>query len=120
MAWDLTNEIAAQQDAVANTLAGSCVIERVTLTSDGQGGFTQAFAAVGTADCRIVANSGNTKITGATFERVGDYTITLASGTDVEEQDRIIKDGINYRVLFVDDVRDWQTAARVQANLEIS
>lgn len=122
MSWDLSAEITRQRADAANTFFDSCVIARLAETSDGQGGLAQAWTAVGTADCRFVANTGDSKQVGAQFQRVGDYTLTLPVGTDVAEQDKVTlsSNGAVYRVLFVDDVRDWQTATRVQVNEEIS
>lgn len=120
MPWDLTNELSAQRDAAANTFFDSGIIARLAETSDGQGGMVQAWAAVGTADCRLVANTGDSKQVGAQFNRVGDFTITFPYDEDVQENDRVTIDATVYRVLFVDDVRDWKTAVRVQANEEIT
>lgn len=119
MPWDLTAEIESQRNDAANTYVASCIIARLAETSDGTGGQAQAWTAVGTADCRLVANSGNSKFIGAQFERAGDFTLTLGVDEDIQEHDRVTIDGTVYRVLFVDNVREWETALRVQLNEEL-
>lgn len=116
MSWDLTAEISRQRTDAANTFADTCVIARLSEVSDGQGGMTQAWTAVGTADCRIVANTGNLQQFSMRLnERIlGDYTLTLSVDNDVREDDRVTVDAVTYRVIFADAVREWQTALRVQ------
>ncbi len=118
MAWDLTNELAAIHAEVAHILPDSCIIARLTETSDSQGGFTQAWAAVGTVDCRLVAKSGNQRSTAEQIATTGAYTLTVPHDTDIRESDRATIDSVVYRVLFVDDVKDWKTAIRCDVELE--
>ncbi len=122
MSWDLTSEIAQQRTDAANTFNDSCVITRLAETSDGQGGMVQAWTPVGTADCRIVANTGLSKQVGAQFERVGAFTLTVAPGTNLLENDKVTLAGNEtvYRVQFVDDVRAWQTAVRAQVDEDVT
>lgn len=119
MSWDLTQEITQQREDAANTYAASCVIARLAESSDGQGGQVQAWTAIGTADCRLVANMGNARFVGSQFERTGDFTLTLAVDEDIAEHDRVTIDSTVYRVLFVDNVREWQTAQRAQLKEEL-
>lgn len=118
--WIPQAEIDAQRTSAELTFPHSCVISRVTETADGQGGRAQTWAAIGTADCRIVANSGDTKTIADRFGKVGGYTLTLPHDTDIEEQDKATIDSIVYRVVAVDLVREWRTAVRAQVNLEIT
>lgn len=124
MSWDLTAEIAQQRTDAANTYAQTGVISRLAEVSDGQGGMVQAWSVIGTADCRLVANSGVSKeiVPLSIAERLdvlGEYTLTLGMDTDIQTTDRVEIDSYVYRVIFVDNVREWQTAQRCQVNEEI-
>lgn len=121
MAWDLTAEIAAQQTEVLNTFNDSVVISRLTEVSDGQGGIDESWSSVGTADCRFVVNTGSKSQVGAQMLRSGDYTLTVPFDTDIQEDDKatLESSGYVFRVLFVDDVRVWRTAIRVQVSDEV-
>lgn len=118
--WIPSAELSAVRDAVANVLPDSCIIQRLAETSDGQGGFTQAWAAVGTVDCRLVAKSGNTRALGGQQNTVGAYTLTVPHDTDIQASDRVVIDSTNYRVLFVDDVKVWKAAVRCDVDLEVN
>lgn len=118
--WLPQSELDAQRTSAELTFPGKCVISRLTGVADGQGGYTESWAAVGTADCRIVSNSGNTKIIADKFEKVGGYTLTIPHDTSIEEQDKVTLDAIVYRVIAVDSPREWRTAIRAQLNLEVS
>lgn len=120
MAWDLTAEITQQQTDAELTFCDTAVISRLTETSDGQGGQIQSWTAHGTVPCRLVANTGDSKQIGSQFNRRGDFTLTVAHDADIQESDRVTVDSINYRVLFVDETRDWRTATRAQVNEEIA
>lgn len=121
MAWDLDAEITKQREAVANLYNDSCTITRLVETSDGQGGMDESWTAQGTAVCRIVTNTGTSSQVGAQMLRSGDYTLTVPFDTDIAEDDKIelASSGFVFRVLFVDDVREWRTAKRVQVSDEI-
>lgn len=81
---------------------------------------TQAWATVGTVDCRLIAKSGNTRAIGGNLSTVGAFTLTVPHNTDIRESDRAVVDSVNYRVLFVDDVKDWKAAVRADVDLEVS
>jgi SPP1 family predicted phage head-tail adaptor len=119
MSFDLTNELTRLHADVANLLPGSAVIQRLTEASDGQGGMAQSWAACGTVACRLVAKSGNTRALGSQNETVGAYTLTVPHDTDIVASDRVVVDSVNYRVLFVDDVKAWKAAIRCDVDLEV-
>ncbi len=118
-AWLPPSELAAQRTAAAQTFPESCIVQRLAEVSDGQGGFTQAWTAVGTVDARMVAKSGNTRAVGGKDSVVGAYTLTVPVGTDIQETDRVVIGAVPYRVLFVDDLKAWQIAVRCDCDLEV-
>lgn len=118
-AWNLDTEITAQRTHAAYTFNDTCIILRLTETSDGQGGLEQAWAAVGTVACRIAANSGNNSPIAESFQQTGEYVLTVPYDTDLVASDKVTIDAYVYRVTFVDDVRDWKTALRATVSAEI-
>ncbi len=123
MAFDLTTELASIRADVASVLPDTCVISRLAEVSDGQGGQTQAWAAIGTVACRFVANSGNVRAASQAAgqaSQVGAYTLTVPHNTDIQFDDRATVDLEVYRVVFVSDVTDWRAAIRVDVNYEVS
>ena len=51
-------ELTAMRATQADTLPGTAVISRNTPTSDGMGGWTDAWAAIGTVDGRVAPAQG--------------------------------------------------------------
>lgn len=121
MSWDLTAEIASQRAEVLRLFNDSCTITRLVETPDGQGGIDETWAAQGTAVCRLVTNTGTTSQVGAQMLRSGDYTLTVPFDTNIAEDDKVLlaSSGFTFRVLFVDDVRVWRSAIRVQVSDEV-
>lgn len=121
MSWNLDAEIASQRAEVENLFNDSCTITRLVEQSDNQGGIDNVWVAQGTTVCRIVTNTGSKSQVGAQMLKSGDYTLTVPFDTDILEDDKVtqVSSGYVYRVLFVDDVRNWRTAIRVQVSDEI-
>ena len=122
MPWDLDAEIAKQRSDVLNLFNDSCDITRMVEVSDGQGGIEESWVSQATdVVCRLVTNQGTSSQVGAQMLRSGDYTLTVPYDTDIAEDDKITlaSSGFVFRVLFVDDVRVWRTAKRVQVSDEI-
>lgn len=118
--WLTDAELAAMRDAVSHVFKDECVISRLSSVSDGQGGFTQTFAAIGTADCRIVAKTGTERMLAAQNNPVGDYILSVPYDTTIAVADRVTVNGGNYRVVFVDDVNEVRSMTRCGLNLEVS
>lgn len=104
------------RDLQERALPGTVVIQRYTLTSDGQGGFYEAWNAVGTATMRIYPQ----RVMG--LEREGGGQIlsetrwwgTGPVGTDVLAQDRLSYQSRTWEVVRVNNDQMWSTAVRCE------
>lgn len=99
-------ELASQRAVQTGNLPDTAIISRYTSASDGAGGVTETWAAVGTADCRL-ASGGLTAAERAVAEKlsaVSTWIVTLPQGTSVTEKDRI---AISSRTFEVASVGAW-------------
>lgn len=109
---DLENMRATAERA----LPGTAVIQNGTLTTDGGGGYTEAFTprVGGTVACRVAPLTGSERETGDRITADAGYVITLPAETTVETDDRIVVAGITYNVTAVRD-RSWEITRRLEA-----
>lgn len=111
-------EITAMRAVQAEALPETGVISRLVRTSDGMGGFTEAWTASGTADCRLAPSGGRESAVAGKLSSVGTWTLTFANGVDVRDADRVVIGAQTFAVETtaagsVDGT--WQTAMRVVA-----
>lgn len=109
-----TAQLASCCATLERSLPGTAVITRRTWVSDGGGGNTAGYSAVGTAACRV-SPSGQQPTEGelaAQIQGRAPYTITLPHDTDVQNGDRITADSRTFEVLAPLS-RDWEISLRV-------
>lgn len=109
-----TAEIARMRTIAEQALPGTAVIQGGSLTSDGGGGWTEAFTGGGTVACRVSPISGNEREIGDRISADSQYVLTLPAETTVETDDRIVVAGVTYNVTAVRD-RSWEVTRRVEA-----
>lgn len=98
-------------------LPGTVVIQRHTLTRDAMGGFSEAWAAVGTATARLYPEGLRTQSEPVVGVRVTSETrwfATFPAATDVTAQDRLLAGGRTFEVVRVNNGEMWQTAVRCE------
>lgn len=107
-------ELADMRSVQVLAQAGTCVITRGTLTSDGMGGFTQSWAAVGTVTGRVwpSTESGAERLIADRITEADAWIITVPQGTDVVAKDRITESGRTFEVVSA-IAHTWETARRV-------
>lgn len=111
----LTNaDLASMRATAEQALPGTAVIQGGTLTSDGGGGYTEAFTVSGTVDCRVAPISTTEGEEGGRIQADSTHIITLPAGTSVQTDDRIVVAGSTYNVTGVRD-RSWEVTRRVEA-----
>ena len=96
---------------------GTVVIERYTYTSDGQGGYSEVWAAVGTATGRIypmVRRGAGEIVAGAQIISETSWFATFPVGTDVTAKDRLRYNSRTWEVMRVNNDEMWQTAVRCE------
>lgn len=97
-----------------DAMPASAVVQRVTLSSDGMGGASEAWAAVGTATARVSPNGAgsDTLLTGRPLHEA-PWVVTLPYGTDVTERDRIVAAGMTLEVVDAPTAYSYETCVRV-------
>lgn len=96
---------------------GTVVIERYTYTSDGQGGYSEVWAAVGTAVGRIspmVRRGASEIVAGAQVISETSWFATFPVGTNVTAKDRLRYNSRTWEVMRVNNDEMWQTAVRCE------
>lgn len=109
-------ELAEMRSVQAEAMAGTCVVTRRTLASDGAGGYTETWAAVGTVAGRVwpATESGAERLIADRITETDAWVITVPQGTDVLAKDRITEGGRTFEVVTA-LVHTWETARRVVA-----
>lgn len=110
------SELAAMRSTQNDTLPGTAVIMRNTPTADGMGGWTDAWAAVGTVDGRLAPaqESGAEQLIAGRIVGEDAWVITVPQGTDVTERDRVTISARTFEVVTA-LAWSWETARRVVA-----
>jgi len=99
----------------------SAVVKRVTPTSDGHGGWTDAETTIATVACKVAALGATRPSESAYADRLqgeAGVEITLPAGTDVRANDRIVVNATTtYDVVGVVPTRTYEVRKRVVAVL---
>lgn len=109
-------EIASMRADLEDTvLPDTCDILSVTRTSDGQGGWTDAWAtATEDVACRIDFRGGVESIAGAAVQPFSGYVLTVPHDTTLTTAHRIYHGTIYYNVIEVDNSHSWQLFLRAR------
>ena len=109
-------ELAAMRMAINDLLPETCQVLTVTRTSDGQGGFTEAWGTVATTTCRVDWKSGIETVQGGAIEPYRRCVITLPYDTTVAEGYRLQVGSDIYAVTSVDNGKSWDACLRVDVD----
>lgn len=98
-------------------LPDTAAVWRLSASSDGRGGWVQAYALSASAvPCRLAATAGRNDAEQVIANRLGTnapYVVTLAHDVDVRQTDRLVINGLTLEVVFVDDSRSDLVSVRV-------
>jgi head-tail adaptor len=94
-------ELAAMRADLTASLPDTAVIQRRTLTPDGMGGQTEAWATVATVACRVAptANMPEEFTNGGRLVSTSWWRVTFPAGTDVRAADRVLALGRTFEVV---------------------
>lgn len=90
-------------------LPDTATIQRSAAASDGAGGQTLTWNAVGTASCRLAEPRGALRDVANRLDAQGAWAITFPAATDVRVADRVVVNSKTYQVNFVTAPRSWET-----------
>jgi len=115
-----SGELAAYQAEFNNLLGDTCVIQRLTTTSDNQGGSTSSWLPAGTALCIVAPikkTGGDGAVVGDQVTETADRVITLPASTDVRVADQLVIATKTYQVSEMREPRTYEIVRRVEARL---
>lgn len=104
-------KIRAEQNKL---LPDTVYIQRLTRTSDGAGGWNEAWQTIATTKGRIAPSqkqAGET-VQGGAMTAYGEYIVTLPHDTELQQDDRLQISGTQYEVKAILD-RSEKTALRI-------
>lgn len=110
-------ELLAMQADANDGLPDSGTIYRPTRTSNGMGGGSVTWTAVGTADCRIRPAgmiSPEERETAGKVTTYNEWTITMPAGTDIAPADRVQSLSRTWEVVAHQSA-SWDISRRVRA-----
>ena len=110
-------ELASMQAACNAFLPGTAIVQRVTLVSDGMGGYTPTPTNIGTAICRVTpAGAGAEKLVAEKLTSLNNWVVTLPATTDVTTKDKLVIGARTLEVQAVLAPRSWEVTRRVIAS----
>ena len=113
-------ELTTMRSDLTASMPSQVTIERVTLTSDGMGGQTEAWATVGTALARVSpTGAGLDDIVGGEVLNQTPWVVTVPVGTSVTERDRVVYEAQTFEVIRTNAPRSWDTCVRLEC-MEVS
>ena len=101
-------------DLEAMTLPGTAVVQALTRTTDGQGGYTEAWAASGTVACRLDNSGGNRRSVRAAEITFSGWVLTVPQSTGLTTANRVVTGGETYNVISVSDLGSWIACQRAE------
>lgn len=107
------SDLRRMRDTVeATVLPGTAVIHAFAGTSDGMGGWTEAFTASGTVDARLDYLSGDEADIASRLTDRAEMVLTTASTVTIPPDARIVFAGGTYEVTAVLPVDPWKLCNR--------
>ena len=106
-----TNDLVYLRDEVRKSMPDTVDIQRKTIASDQQGGFTESWAnAYQQVAARIASKGGSESSTAGSQDLQLDFTLAVGYDQSVVQTDRIIHPSGTYEVQSVDDGKSWATS----------
>lgn len=112
-------EMCDYREAFEDLLDGTCVIERLQTASDGQGGTTSSWNAIGTVCCNVspLSRSSIGGDVGGQVTEPGARIVTLPAETDITTSDRVVTGGQTLEVTDAHEPRTREFVRRVEARI---
>jgi len=94
-------------------MPGTCNILSVTLTSDDQGGYTEAWGTATLGEsCRLDSINAREVVAGAGLQAFHLYVLTLPHGTTIATSNRVEVGSDTFSVTSIDQEKSWSTCVR--------
>lgn len=111
-----SDDLSYMRDYAESWMPDTCQIEDFARVSDGAGGFTESWSAVGTVACRIdptQTTEQDVKISGKDTLR-SVYLISLPYDCGLTDEHRIVCGGDIYQVLQMDNAHSGKISIRAR------
>ncbi len=89
-----------------------CTLRTVTNTSDGSGGWTEGTSDTANVPCRLMMSSGRESVQANQVTAERSYVLTIPKTYTITPRTRVIKAGVTYEVVSVNDGASFTTALR--------
>jgi len=111
-------ELAVMRDAVLELLPDTCNILSLTETSDGAGGWSEAWGTASAGiSCRVDYRSGREVITGGALMPYQSAVISMPYDVTITPANRVEVGTSIFSVQAVNQAQSWQVVTRVTAEL---
>lgn len=98
----ITAETTRLRTVETDTLTDTCIISRLSLSSNSMGGGTESWSNIATGvACSIVRDTGLEKTAGEKLEAETMFLLHITYSTDIKAADRVVCQGVTYNVLAV-------------------
>ena len=109
------NDLAYMRSEAEKAMPDLVDIQRKTLTSDKQGGFTEAWAnSYQQVAARIAGKGGGESNEAGRQDLQQDFMLTLAHDQSITQTDRVVHTSGTYEVQSVDAGKSWSATIRCQ------
>lgn len=108
-------DVAHMSRMQAHLLPDTCTLRTVTQTSDGSGGWTEGTSDVTAVPCRLMVNAvyaGREVIQADQVRPERTYILTIPETYTLTPKMRIVKAGVTYEVISVNEGASYGTALR--------
>ena len=106
-------ELESMRTVAAEALPGTAVIQTLSQSSDGGGGYSETWTAAGTVDCRIAPLAGTEREMGDRIANDSDHILTLPTSASIDTNSRVIVSGGTFAVEHIRD-RSYEVTQRVE------
>lgn len=108
------NELIAMRRAINDLLPGTCNILSLTRTSDGQGGWTEAWGTATTGvSCRLDNVTKREQLSGAAVQHFTGWVLTVPYDTTITQSQRVEIGSTQYNVRGIDSGKSWTASLRL-------
>lgn len=110
-------DLTFMRDTQELAMPGTAVIQGTVSASDGQGGYYESYAGVGTVPARLYPvnrRSYHEGVGGAQVISETAWHITMPWDTVVDARNRISMEGRTWEIVSVNNDENWRTAIRAE------
>lgn len=110
-------ELAQMRDVIESTLPGTAIIQRATTARDARGEAQPTWTAAGTVSCRwspIGAEASYEIDQDDRATALKRRLVTVATGTDVTQADRLSIGGTVHSITGLRAPRDWELSRQIE------